>query len=132
MSSNFKNFISGKTFLALGSLLLIFMLSVVFRQIKDKRSVQKEISDLSGQAQSLQQKNADLKNLLNYLQTDAYKQKAAREQLALKRPGEVVYTFAPQDQANGAGAAAAAASGNGAVQNNPKNWWNYFFNPVEN
>ena len=143
---SFKKFISGKPFLFLGSALLVFILAMVFRQWRQKYVVQKEINDLSVQASSLQQKNQDLQNLLQYLQTTDYKQEAAREQLNLQRSGEVVYNFSAQGQsgqagqsgqggqfgqdgvsAAGAGNAGAAADAAGQNVSDAQKWWNYFF-----
>jgi len=128
MLSNVKNLITNKIFLVLGPVVLIFVGSVVFRQYQERRAVQREISELSGQAQTLQQKNSDLKNLLAYLQTSDYKQKAARQQLDLKRDGEVVYTFAAQDSGDASVSPGSAAAGGPTEISNPRKWWNYFFN----
>jgi|SRR5579872_2684795 len=138
MSSNFKKFISGKPFIIFGSALLLFVLFVVGKQFHQKIVVQKEINDLSAQAASLQQKNQDLQNLLAYLQTPDYKEKAARQQLNLQRNGEVVYTFSSQDgsaQPNpgiqqNTDPLVASSENSGAQSkkiSNPKKWWNYLF-----
>ena len=153
MSSNFKKFITSRIFLISGSAVLVFILVILGRQYAQKSTVQKEVDDLSSQSAALQQKNQDLQNLLTYLQTSDYKQKAARQQLNLQRSGEVVYNFSGQNGSGGAGASGsvdpnaanptlsaveqnlitsgAASANQNQNQNlpNAKKWWNYFFHP---
>src|SRR6266481_601930 len=120
--NNFRNFISSKLFIFGGSLFLIFMAVIVFNQWNQKRQVNKEIGDLNLQAKNLSQKNGDLQNLISYLQTDDYKQRAARQQLNLKRSGEQVFSFSTNNVLNdNSDPTANAADQNGS--SNPQKWW---------
>lgn len=124
----FKALIKNKFFVFACCIFLIFMFVVEYNQFSQRSGIQKEIADLKNQENQLQQKNQNLQNLISYLQTDSYKQKAAREQLNLKKNGEVVYSFAqPQTDTQQASPAANASQNSSGISNAQK-WWNYFFN----
>jgi cell division protein FtsB len=76
------------TLVLLGLLVLIsFPLSKNWRQ---KRSIDKEIQELELQAKELEGKNNNLKNVLDYMQSDQFVEKEARTKLNYKKPGESV------------------------------------------
>lgn len=76
------------TLVLLGLLVLIsFPLSKNWRQ---KRSIDKEIKGLELQAKELEGKNNNLKNVLDYMQSDQFVEKEARTKLNYKKPGESV------------------------------------------
>ncbi len=116
---------------------MIFAIIIEFNQFRQKYAVQKEIDSLSAQAQSLQKNNNDLQSFIAYLKTDEYKQKAAREQLNMKKDGEVVYSFAKPAASTQVSAntpsgetSMADANTNSSSSSQPSNlqkWWNYFF-----
>jgi cell division protein FtsB len=85
-----------------------------------KREVDSEISRLQGQADSLNQDNQQLSELIQYLGTPEYQEKEAREKLNLKREGEQVVVLPESDEGLVAGA-------NASQQTNPERWFNYFF-----
>lgn len=144
--------LQNKWFLTIGSILLLFLVVILARDFGQKYSIEKEIKDLSAQQQDLQKNNQDLQDFIAYLKTDSYKQTAAREQLNLQNPGEVVYSFAdgqqnsvpaapggaaqptaPGQQPNPFLAAAEsqsqkpATSTNKTFQPNFSKWWSYLF-----
>jgi cell division protein FtsL len=110
-----------KVFLIAVLALLIFVGSLELKQWEERRSVNREIANLQAQEQDLQQKNRDLENSLNFLTSDEYREKIARQQLNLKKDGEIVVNF-PKD--NLSGTAETAATHN---KSNPRKWWDYFF-----
>ncbi len=76
------------TLLLLGVLtLLSFPLSRSWRQ---KRSIDQEIKGLQSQASKLEGKNSNLKNVLDYMQSDQFVEKEARTKLNYKKAGESV------------------------------------------
>ncbi|MBU6447391.1 septum formation initiator family protein [Patescibacteria group bacterium] len=144
--------LQNKWFLTIGSIFLLFLIVVLARNFQQRYSIEKEIKDLSSQQQDLQKNNQDLQDFIAYLKTDSYKQTAAREQLNLQNPGEVVYSFAdgqqsavpgaqnsatqptaPGQQANPFLAAAEsqsqpqASSTQQKFQPNFSKWWSYLF-----
>ncbi len=127
--SKFYKLLRNKTFVYAGIVFLLLMSVLEFRQWRLRANVQKEISDLNNQAEQIQKSNAELESFVSYLKTDSYKEKAAREQLSMKKDGEVVYSFT--NQAPAAAESASAQAGDAAnpkpPQNNIGKWWQYFF-----
>ncbi len=76
--------------------LLSFPLSKNWRQ---KRLINEEIKKLELQAKELEGKNNNLKNVLEYMQSDQFAEKEARTKLNYKKPGEsvVVIEGSPSD-----------------------------------
>jgi len=67
--------------------LISFPLSKNWRQ---KRSIDQEIKGLELQAKELEGKNNNLKNVLDYMQSDQFVEKEARTKLNYKKSGESV------------------------------------------
>src|SRR4051812_12789751 len=80
--------------LALGLIGLAFLAG---RTLVQKYRVDQQIKQLSDRANDIQGQNQQLSDLVKYLNTDQYREKAAREQLNLKKDGEVVVAL-PQNQ----------------------------------
>ncbi len=91
--SSFKEIVQSKVFVVAGSIFLVFLLVISFGQFRNRRSIQKEIDSLTKQADQIQKNNQEVSNFIAYLKTDSYKEQAARQQLNLKKEGEVVYSF---------------------------------------
>jgi len=73
-------------------LLLIILLYFIFSfglQFNQLRVMQKELYGMRVQVETLQKKNAELKDQLKLIRTDAYIEQIAREKLGLVRSGEV-------------------------------------------
>lgn len=112
----------------LSSGLIIILLAIVlvglgaleFNQWQKRRHIQQEIDHIVKQQQDYQQKNQDLATSLDLLNSQDYKEKIAREQLNLKKDGEIVVNFTQAGQPE--------AQQTAVVESNPKKWWNYFFN----
>lgn len=76
------------TLLLLGLLVLLsFPLSKNWRQ---KRSIEREIAGLESQVKEMEGKNSNLKNVLDYMQSDQFVEEQARTKLNYKKPGESV------------------------------------------
>lgn len=117
--------IKSKSFVFLGACFLVFMAVIEIRQFREKSKVRQEIKNLTQQAEQIEQKNKDLTNFIAYLKTEGYKQRAAREQLNLKKEGELVYSI-PLENKN---VKYENSKGNNN-QNESANyikWWKYFF-----
>ena len=50
-----------------------------------------QISSLTEQTEAEEQRTEDIKELQDYMQSDAYKEKVAKEKLGLVRDGEIVF-----------------------------------------
>lgn len=96
-----------------------------FSQWQKKRQIAAEIKALTGQQESLQQKNQELAESLAYLTSGNYKEKIARQQLNLKKDGEVVYNFNEPQVAG----VTTEAPPEPQSSDRLKEWWLYFFKP---
>jgi cell division protein FtsB len=112
----------------LSSTVIIIILLVIagtigglqFKQWRKRQLIQREIDSLVQQQGELEQKNRELEESLDLLGTQNYKEKLAREQLNLKKEGEIVINF-PEPKEN------LPANNQVAAETNPQKWWRYFF-----
>ncbi|MCC7356478.1 MAG: septum formation initiator family protein [Candidatus Doudnabacteria bacterium] len=114
------------------ALILVILIAVAsifgkmhYSQWQKKRQIAAEIRALTAQQESLQQKNQELAESLAYLTSGNYKERIARQQLNLKKEGEVVYNFNEPQVAG----ATTEAPPEPKVGERVKEWWLYFFKP---
>lgn len=88
--------------LFMAGLIVLLVLSVLglWSQVTGTIKIRKEINRLEQQARELQSKNSELQELADYLNSPAYQEKVAREQLNLQTPGEIAVALpgAPEEQ----------------------------------
>jgi cell division protein FtsB len=101
------------------AIILLTVSGLELNQWHKRAKIQKEIDALIAQQQELEQKNKDLATSLDLLNTKDYKEKIAREQLNLKKDGEIVVNFSQATQPE--------QSQSQASESNPQKWWQYFF-----
>lgn len=99
-------------------LLVVSTLQII--QWRKRRLISAEIEQIKQQQAAVQQKNKDLESSLSLLNTTDYKEKIAREQLNLKKEGEIVVNF-PM-------VLGAAENTQQIELSNSQKWWQYFFN----
>lgn len=100
----------------------IFLANLRYQQYKTQQAIDKEKQALKERIESLNKKNEDLSGSLAYFSSQDFQQLAARQQLNLKREGEVVFGFADQP----AQSAGAEGEHNEKIPNYQK-WIKYFF-----
>ena len=98
--------------------LVLFVTAKLFMQ---KYEVQREIAALEERADRIQSENQELSELINYFQTDEYKERQAREKLNLKKEGEFVVVL-PEIKDKGQ-----VLGEQGDEKSNPQKWFDYFF-----
>lgn len=112
--------LQSKITLALILIVLMGVFGLELQQWKQRRDIDAEINHLIQQQAELQEHNQALEQSLHYFSTDNYKEKLAREQLGLKKDGEIVVNYPT----------------NGIVEekpkdipqkNNPQKWWEFIF-----
>src|SRR3989344_446108 len=121
---NIKVLFSSKIVLLGLVVLLGFLGSLKYRQWRDQKSIEKEKQSLQQQTDALEKKNKELENSLSYLNSSSFKERVARQQLNLKKTGEIVYSFSENSGADDGGTSALANKKIG----NLEKWWNYFTN----
>lgn len=93
-----------------------------FKQYRLQKKINFEKESLQSQYQELGGKNEQLTETLGYLNSDAYKELIARQQLNLQKEGEMVYSFSNSEK-NRNGTEAQAES-----PTNFQKWARYFLN----
>ncbi len=102
--------------------LLVFLGDLKYKQYKAQQQIEQQTASLQQQADSLQKKNDELNQSLQYLNSPDFKESVARQDLGLKKSGEVVYSFS---NAQGGGSPQTQQAQTGA--SNFQKWWGYFF-----
>lgn len=134
---NFWHRILSSKLILIGSLVLLFFVSLGLGKIVYKRyQIQKEIKNIQKQITSAEGDNKKLSELIEYLSTDAFREKMARQKLNLQRDGETVVSIPVKGQTSNLSLFDAQDTAsdselivqNGEQQNNPTKWWSYFFN----
>jgi cell division protein FtsB len=121
---NTKDFLSSKIAVLLLLAFLAFFGNLRYKQWEGHKAIEREKAILYQQEQAQLQKNRDLQESLSYLSSPDFKEKVARQQLNLKKEGELVFTFSePETESQ----EPAQDGSRGAT--NPQKWWNYFFQP---
>jgi cell division protein FtsB len=116
-----------KFFLYTVVILAFLSLTALWREVSGTIKVKRQITAMQQQANELEQRNGQLKQLIGYLDSPEYKEKAAREQLNLQSPGEVVVALPDESTQSVASTNDPAATTAIAPKSNPSAWWNYFF-----
>lgn len=134
----FEKIIFNQKFLTLLGLAAVILIGFPLAKNKLKQyRINQEISGLKEEIAALDNKNADLKNFVAYLESDQFAEEQARLNLGLKKPGEELTVIKPAaGQARSGAASSAAPIFNipglekpkpAAKQSNPRKWLNYFF-----
>lgn len=102
--------------IAILTFVLISLSKIVFRAHK----IDKEIFLLEREIQDLEKNKKEFSQLIEYLQTDSFKEREARLKLDLQKPGEkvVVISMPETDLIN---------KEKQEKKNNLNKWWRYFF-----
>ena len=96
-NSIFKKIFSSKPLTYLLVLLLLFAFISLGREINRQIHLRGELVSLQGQAISLETENKRLLDELEKIQTDFFKEKAAREKMGLRKIGERMIVIVSSD-----------------------------------
>lgn len=100
---------------------LIFMANLKYKQYKNQKAIETQKRSLLAQTESLQKKNNELNESLQYLNSTSFKERVAREQLNLKKDGEIVYSFGTEKNVE------QVIQNTEQANSNFQKWWNYIF-----
>jgi cell division protein FtsB len=111
-----------------GVLIFAYLLLGSGKLIYENYRVHQDEKILSTQIDELKQHNLELRSLLAYYGTDAYKEKEARARLGYQRPGErVVVVPQPKNEELVSIAQPGERARPQTPPSNPEQWWEYFF-----
>lgn len=86
-----QRFLMSQRFLAIVFLLMIVAVSFpLFRSISQRKMVEQEIADMKKDNEAYRNKSQELKQMIDYLESDISLEEQARLNLGLKKPNEVV------------------------------------------
>lgn len=110
-----------KLFLFAVIIVLLGVFGLELQQWQQRRKIDTEINNLKAEQADLESRNQALQQSLEYFSSDDYQEKLAREQLGLKKDGEIVINF----PAGGIISQPEAAPP--PPKNNLQKWWEYIF-----
>lgn len=121
-----KTFFSRIIFLA-GIAVLALLCSALFKEYYREYQIQKEINSLQEDINSFKKDNYKLSQLIEYYNTDAYKEAEIRKRFTLGKEGEKLAVIKLQtDDSISGNANDEAVTADKNLPNYIK-WWNYFF-----
>lgn len=126
--SFFLQIISSKLFIITGFAVLIFMGVSLSKEVVRRVEISSRVSSLENEISSLEEKNADLSELIAYFKSESYREREARLKLGLEKEGEQVIILPKDSLTNKAFGINSDQSGPGSKNETPaqNKWWNYF------
>lgn len=121
----FSAFFGSPLFLSLVLLCLLAAIIVpLYKNMTSRYRIDREISDLRQEIDSLETGNKDLKKLLAYLESDQFAEAEARLNFGLRKKGEEVVVIKEENLSSGQ---ALEEEGQNADLSNPAKWLKYFW-----
>lgn len=116
-----KTLLSSKLTLLTLLVMAVLLSRLKFKQYLQNREVESEKQKILSQIETLQKKNQEITDSLDYFKSEGFKQRVAREQLNLKQQDEQVFSFktGAQDQQD-------VSQFQQLQVSNPEKWINYF------
>jgi len=124
-SNFFYRLVSSQRFLAIiGLVFLLIIVIPLAKTYSQRRLIEREIEDVKQEISDFENKNQELKEMINYLESDQSLEEQARLNLNLKKPGEtVVVVEENKTLANQVGSEEFSRRNGNFFK-----WWQYFFN----
>lgn len=120
-----KRVICSKYLFYLLILLLVFALVSLGREVNRRLFLKKQLSKTAIQVESIEAENQELLQEIEKMQTDYFKEKAARLKLGLQKPGEQVIVVVQED--DNLRESESGIKYFSKKISNFKIWWNHFF-----
>lgn len=109
-----------KLFLGAVIIVLLGVFTLELQQWQQRRKINAEINHLKEEQANLESRNNALQQSLQYFASNDYQEKLAREQLGLKKDGEIVINFPPSGITTQEQVAPES-------KHNVQKWWEYLF-----
>lgn len=136
-NSTFKAFMSSKLVLIIGFVLLALISVALTKELMRKHQVNQEIQIVKEEIEQLERRNNELSSLVEYLDTESFKEIQARQSLNLQKEGETAVAIteaqrAPDSESENINKALEADREAQKKKSNIVKWWEYFFRTVAN
>ena len=115
--------VNQKVFAIIALIFLLLILVPLAKSYSRKRIVEKEIADIQQEIADFEAKNRELKEMVDYLQSDQSLEEQARLNMGMKKPGETVAVI----QGDSFGTVMTEVERPAPLPNWRK-WWQYFVN----
>lgn len=128
--STLNRLLRSKLVIILELVILVGLSIALGKEVLLKYQVQNEISELETEISELEHRNVELGSLINYLDSDEYKEEQARLKLGLQKPGESVITVLGVSTESEIVPVESLAYNTHTLDDtktNPQRWWDYFF-----
>lgn len=120
-----KSLVAGGRWVVIVGLVLLVGIGVALaRDVARKTRIKHEVANLEQDINDLERKNDELAGLIDYFQSDAFKEREARSKLNVQLPGEKVLEVELPDLPENTAPEAVASVLPGS---NVGKWWTYLF-----
>lgn len=123
-----KRFFLSKVFFVAGTIVLILLVIVLSRKIIVGQKIDDDIKAAEEEISRLENKNKELNDFIEYLNTEAFLEQEARLKFDLQKPGESVLVIPEGVEAEGINKEDGQKDSKNKKESNFMKWWNYFFN----
>lgn len=123
-----KRFLPSRLFLIIGVAILVLFSVSLGKEVIRRYEVNKEIQTLEKEVAELEKQNTELADLIQYLNTNSFREKEARTKLGMAKAGEKVVVIPNVEVAEETAAELVGAPDNVEELSNPERWFAYFFN----
>lgn len=122
-SSVIARFFRSKSFIVSIILVVLFVLYGFGRALYQDYKIKQEIRELQDEIRSLETKRLESLEILEYVMSDSFVEREARQSLNLKEPGEQVYVLNSTTEDD---VSDSLETEDRPRLNNPTKWWYYF------
>ncbi|MEA3305119.1 MAG: septum formation initiator family protein [Patescibacteria group bacterium] len=119
-------FFNPRSAIGLATIITIFMMfSGLVEKLHKSKLADKYIENLESEIATLDKQNQDLEKLIEYMETDAFAEKKAKEILRRQKDGEIVVSLPGSERVEYRGTKAQEIDLR--TLPNPQQWYYYFF-----
>lgn len=106
--------------------ILAFIVFALSKEILRRHQIDEEIKSMEEEVEGLEKENTELSGLLDYYNTQTFKEKEARKRLGLRKDGEKAVAL-PTTKKNPVEELETSEEQKGEELSNFQRWWDYFF-----
>lgn len=121
--------ISSKLFIVTSLAILIFLGVSLSKEIVRRLEISQRIQNLKSEINEVEEKNIELSDLIDYLESESFRERELRLKLGMRKEGEEVIILPKNLNTNGEeeGEATPEEVLKNVNQSFPQKWWDYFF-----
>lgn len=116
-----------KLLIFVGFVMIVFTSFGLGKELVRRQKINKEINQVKKDIESFEKKNKELGQLIEYLNTDSFKEIQARQNLGYRKEGEQVVSIESGDNGFNQENEASFETPSQEEISNMRRWWNHFF-----